>query len=224
MCYDWLSIKKLLMSDISKSPSQPNPATHIAIAIVLVVAAMTTAAFLATADLVPWTTLIFLAGTVGGVVNNFRRIQKLSSAKLKASTDMAERLVTIQIYVSPFVGGVFAMVLYVIFMAGLVQGSLFPAFSQSAQPSLSLTATADLTTNAAPTFRQPAVQPQPFTTFGDFAANSMPATYADMAKALVWAFIAGFSEGLVPNFISKITKDADLDSEVKDARETDGTE
>jgi hypothetical protein len=178
------------MSHEAQARPKSNPATHIAIAILLVVAAMTAAAFLAKFGKVPWTTLIFLAGTVGGVVNNFRRIQKLSQAKLRHSSAMAERLVTIQIYVSPFVGGVFAIVLYGIFMSGLVQGSLFPAF-QSAD--------------------------EPFATFDKFAALSMPGKNADMAKALVWAFIAGFSEGLVPNFISKITKDANQETAAKNA-------
>jgi hypothetical protein len=167
-------------SEQSKPRAQTNQSTHVAIAIVLVVACMTTAAFLAKFGLVPYETLIFVAGTVGGVVNSFRRIQGLIRAKAQPSA-MTARLVTIQIYVSPFVGGIFAFVLYLIFMGGFVQGSLFPVFA-SGQES--------------------------FKTFGDFAALSVPATYADVAKAIVWAFIAGFSEGLVPNFISKLAKDA----------------
>lgn len=167
-------------SQQSKLRTEPNQATHIAIAIILVVGAMTTTAFLATFGLVPYEALIFVSGTVGGVVNSFRRIQNLSTAKTHESSPMTERLVTIQIYVSPFVGGIFAFVLYTIFMAGLIQGSLFPEF----------------------------VEPAKYVSYKDFAASSIPATNADVAKAIVWAFIAGFSEGLVPNFISKITKDA----------------
>lgn len=173
------------VSDAAKSPPLLNPATHIAIAIGLVVTAMASAAFLAKAGLIPWTTLIFIAGTVGGVVNSFRRIQKLSMSHARKTNPMTGWLVTIQIYVSPFVGGVFAIVLYLVFMSGLVKGALFPEF-QSAN--------------------------ETFTTFRAFAALTMPAQNADMAKAVVWAFIAGFSEGLVPNFISKITKEANQDS------------
>ena len=182
-------IKILSVSEEAKSRSPPNPAKHIAIAIVLVVAAMTSAAFLAKAGLVPWTTLFFIAGTVGGVVNSFRRIQKLSLVQTKKHSQMTGWLVTIQIYVSPFVGGVFAIVLYLIFMSGLVNGALFPAFQSADQKS--------------------------FTTFRDFAALSMPATNADMAKAIVWSFIAGFSEGLVPNFISKITKESSQNTDAR---------
>jgi len=93
-------------------------------------------------------------------------------------------MVTIQIYVSPFIGGVFATVLYGIFIGGLIQGSLFPEFSADKQA---------------------------FKGFKEFAINAVPNSNADMAKAIVWAFIAGFSEGFVPNFISKLTKEAEAD-------------
>ena len=168
-------------SQQTKPRTQPNQATHVAIAIILVVAAMTSSAFLAKFGLVPYELLIFVSGTVGGAVNSFRRIQKLTTAKAQESSAMTGRLVTIQIYLSPFVGGVFAFVLYLIFMAGFVQGSFFPDFANGEET---------------------------FGTFRDFARCSIPATNADVAKAIVWAFIAGFSEGLVPNFISKIAKDA----------------
>lgn len=178
------------MTHAKEIRSPANQASHIALAILLVVTAMTTAAFLAREGRVPWTSLIFIAGTVGGVVNNFRRIQKLSLARVQTTTPMSERLVTIQIYVSPFVGGVFAIVLYGLFMSGLVRGDLFPTFQSVAEP---------------------------FQGFRAFAALAMPETNGDMAKALVWAFIAGFSEGLVPNFISKVTQDAEQTNEGRHA-------
>jgi hypothetical protein len=188
----------LIVSDEAKSRPLLNPATHIAIAIGLVITAMTSAGFLAKYGLIPWTTLIFIAGTVGGVVNSFRRIQKLSLGQIRKQNPMARPLVTIQIYVSPFVGGVFAIILYLIFMSGLIKGSLFPAF-QSAD--------------------------EPFSTFRGFAALTMPETHADMAKAIVWGFIAGFSEGLVPNFISKIARETSqgVDAQESGPGESSGT-
>jgi hypothetical protein len=73
-------------SQQSKLRTDPNQATHIAIAIILVVGAVTTTAFLATFGLVPYEALIFVSGTVGGVVNSFRRIQNLSTAKTHESS------------------------------------------------------------------------------------------------------------------------------------------
>jgi len=177
------------MNMTDRAQTQPNQATHVAIAIIMVVVAMTTSAILAKLGLIPYETLIFVSGTVGGAANSFRRIQNLSTTKTEPSDVMTERLVTIQIYLSPFVGGVFAFVLYTIFMAGFVQGALFPVFASGKEA---------------------------YKTFSDFASLTIPATNADVAKAIVWSFIAGFSEGLVPNFISKIAKDADQNKKPDD--------
>lgn len=165
----------------TKFCTQPNQATHVAIVIILVVVAMTTTALFATFGWIPYEALIFVSGTVGGALNSFRQLQNLTMDKVERSGATTERLITIQIYLSPFVGGVFAFVLYTIFMAGFVQGSLFPVFASGEQA---------------------------YTNYSNFATQNIPATNSDVAKAIVWAFIAGFSEGLVPNFISKIAKDA----------------
>ncbi|WP_143735888.1 hypothetical protein [Methyloprofundus sedimenti] len=174
------------MNKTDHTQTGPNQATHVAIAIIMVVVAMTASAILAMLGLIPFETLIFVSGTVGGAVNSFRRIQIISTAKSETEDAMTKRLVTIQIYLSPFVGGVFAFVLYLIFMAGFVQGSLFPIFASGEEG---------------------------FTTFSDFAKLSIPDENVDVAKAIVWSFIAGFSEGLVPNFISKIAKEADQNNQ-----------
>lgn len=164
-----------------KAHPPTNQANHIAIALVLVVGAMTSAAFLAKFGIIPYEAMIFVSGTVGGVVNSFQRIQRLATSGVQNYDPVTQRLIITQIYVSPFVGGIFAFVLYIIFMADFVQGPFFPAFESGAQP---------------------------YTSFSDFAMLFVPKTNADVAKAIIWAFIAGFSEGLVPNFISKITNDS----------------
>lgn len=175
-------------SDSRPDKAQPptNEANHIAIALVLVVSAMTSAAFLAKFGVLPYETMIFVSGTVGGVVNSFQRIQRLATSGVQRYDPVTQRLIITQIYVSPFVGGIFAFVLYIIFMADFLQGPFFPAFESGEQP---------------------------YSSFSDFAMLFVPKTNADVAKAIIWAFIAGFSEGLVPNFISKITHDSTPDGE-----------
>ena len=158
-----------------------NQATHIAITIIAVVLCMTVAAYLAIYGKGPLALLIFMAGTVGGVVNNFRRMQKVSLNPDIDANMTAMRLVTIQIYVSPITGGIFAFVLYTIFMTGFLQGTFFPAFQCGDEF---------------------------YTNYKDFASSMEPTTHADVAKAILWAFIAGFSEGFVPNFIDKLTQKA----------------
>jgi hypothetical protein len=77
------------------------------------------------------------------------------------------------------VGVVGAMVVYFFLQSGLVSGSVFPKFTQ-------------LTMNAI--------------SFSDAGADKWPAKLilpsADLALLIMWSFIAGFSESLVPNVLS----------------------
>ena len=127
------------------------------------------------------TVVICLGGAVGGVANNFRRLQKLPLHDWETLDSTTRWLMTLQIYVSPLIGALFAFVLYGIFAAEMLQGSLFPTFAPD--------------------------QPE-YSTLSEFANKLLPATNTDASKALVWAFIAGFAEGFVPNFIDKVAKEA----------------
>ncbi len=100
------------------------------------------------------------------------------------------------VVVSPLIGALFALVLYIAFVSEILQGSLFPKFT-----------------------------PVPYTGLSTFIENAVPMNTADAAKALFWSFVAGFAEGFVPNFIDKVAREAtDDDSERqidKVAREAD---
>lgn len=124
--------------------------------------------------------LVFIAGAVGGIASNYRRLQRLFAVQDPSATERtSQRLVTYQVYLSPVVGGLFALLLYGVFMSGtLFQGGLAPEFACAASPYVDL----------------------------DGLAACAPTTHADVAKALVWAFAAGFIESLVPNFISTLTR------------------
>lgn len=71
----------------------------------------------------------------------------------------------------------FAVVLYLLFVAGIVTGPLFPAFQNSAAG---------------------------FENFASFVQDVQPARNADVAKCLVWGFLAGYSERFVPNILDRI--------------------
>ena len=167
-------------------------AIHITVTVAVIVLGMTAATLLATQLTDPPTfaleLIIFLAGTVGGVANNYRRLLGVPLGVLKDEDPTTKQLITFQIYVSPIVGGVFAIVLYLLFMSNILQGNLFPAFNNMENV---------------------------YDTFQNFAHGANPATNQDAAKAIVWAFIAGFSEGLVPNFIDKIVKETAGKDEAK---------
>ena len=160
-------------------------AIHITITVTLIVLGMTAATLLATQLKDPPSfaleMIIFLAGTVGGVANNYRRLLGIPLGVLADENPITKQLITFQIYVSPVVGGIFSIVLYLLFMSNILQGTLFPAFSTVMQTG--------------------------YESFKLFAHGANPATNQDVARAIVWAFIAGFSEGLVPNFIDKIAQE-----------------
>ena len=71
---------------------------------------------------------VAFAGMIGGFISTLRRIQ---TTKLDWNSDLS--LIELEkgqgsIYISPFLGAVFAIVLYVLFASGLLKGALFPNF------------------------------------------------------------------------------------------------
>lgn len=84
-----------------------------------------------------------------GATNSFQRIQKLSEKDDWEKNGMTAQLIVIQIYVSLFVGGVLAIVLYGIFASGFIQCPLFPEIGHYITPS--------------------EIKPKKFSTFKDFA-------------------------------------------------------
>jgi hypothetical protein len=179
--------------DTTRSPERPvgavaRQARHlVVVTLVTAVAALVALVALANAPSLRGLSigyLVFLAGAGGGVAANYRRLQRLLAQTTTTTDDDDRRLVTYQVYLSPVIGGVFALLLYGIFMSGtLVQGGLAPEFACAQRAYVDL----------------------------DGLAACAPTTHADVAKALVWSFAAGFVEMLVPNFISTLTRSVDHD-------------
>lgn len=87
----------------------------------------------------------------------------------------------LQIYISPVVAGLLGWVSYAFFITGMLQGPMFPGFT-GAQAS--------------------------YTNLGSIFQIT-PATSLDAAKALLWAFVAGFSEKLIPNILDRLASQMD---------------
>jgi hypothetical protein len=87
------------------------------------------------------------------------------------------------------VSTVFALFLYVAFMSEIVSGPIFPHFQN--------------------------VKDIPYENLIDFMKHCIPATNADTARMLVWAFIAGYIEKFVPNLIQDIQKEKTLPKDQK---------
>lgn len=123
----------------------------------------------------------FLCGIIGGFVSIQQRIKSVSDEELSLLTNS-----WFQILLIPVFGGVFALVLYTLFLSEIISGSLFPVFYIPKPPN-SVPDTAFMI---------------------EFFTKSYPQTGQDFAKFLFWSFVAGFSERFVPQVISSVTSKA----------------
>lgn len=133
----------------------------------------------------------FGCGLVGGFVSIQQRLKKVGNEELELLSCSWFQILLIPVY-----GGVFALVLYIGLLGGIVEGPLFPSFS-------------------IPAFTEP------FPTRDDiqnFFMSTYPSSGSDTAKLLFWSFIAGFSERFVPQILDR-TQQRDSDRRTKEAEE-----
>jgi len=144
------------------------------------------------ASCVPMTPLEFVA--VAGLFGGFVSVQ----SRLQSSTDIDPFFRRLElssgwgsiILISPLVGIVFAIVLYMIFVAGIVSGGpIFPTF---------------LGPIAAKHAAGVAETPGWVASFNAFIVGSAPKDPSDWAKLAVWCFIAGFAERFVPDVLTRL--------------------
>lgn len=122
--------------------------------------------------------IVFGCGIVGGFVSIQQRIRKIDTEEL---TYLSQSWATI--LVIPIFGGVFALVLYVLFLAGIVQGHLFPSF-----------------------YVPPFGEPPTTDDVARFLSTTYPKTGSDLAKLMFWSFVAGFSERFVPQIVQSVSE------------------
>lgn len=125
--------------------------------------------------------LVLMAGSTGAVINNYYRLAKLSTVDQAVFDQADHHVFTMQLYVSVLVSAVLGIIMYGLCLSGLIAGDLFPAFKG---------VEAD------------------YTNVTELMRNVSPAGNIDAAKAVVWAFIAGFSEKLIPNMIDRMADKA----------------
>lgn len=128
--------------------------------------------------------VIFL-GAMGGLVSMQQRFQSASDEgdPIQNVSELAHGWFSL--FLAPLSGAVFAAVIFLCFIGGLLEGELFPEINFPTQDRLSI---------------------------AGFLRTAGPAAGGEYAKLMVWAFIAGFAERLVPDTLSRfVAKKAEGD-------------
>jgi hypothetical protein len=167
---------------------------------------------------------VAFAGIVGGCVSMLQRIQSAPSEgdalfNLAALTNGWRGL-----SLSPLYGGIFASLLFILFAAGLLQGSAFPKVetSISAEDTTRVQTAAPVGSTAAPATTTSGEQPSASSSpalvansnvapqqagvlkIKDFLKYTGPKDGASFALLMIWSFIAGFAERLVPDTLNRL--------------------
>lgn len=135
--------------------------------------------------------VVAAGGALGGFVSALRRLyafQRVFPENFFRSMRRINLYLIVYSMIPSLVGAIGAVVLYMVFASGLVKGDLFPAF-ELAQ-----------------------IDPKR-DEFQNFISNWQPAAAIDYAKALVWSFIAGFSERFVPDLLDRFASSQRQDSD-----------
>ena len=159
---------------------------------------------------------VALAGIVGGCVSMLQRIQSAPTEgdalfNLAALTN-GWRGVSL----SPLYGAIFASLLFVLFAAGILEGSVFPKIetvgsAETAAAVAPIAAASTTTGDATPAAPTPTATPTPNETqrtgvlqIKDFLKETGPKDGVSFALLLIWSFIAGFAERLVPDTLNRL--------------------
>jgi hypothetical protein len=122
--------------------------------------------------------IVFAAGLLGGFVSIQQRLPKIMEDELKVLSQS-----WICITLIPINGGIFALVLMIMFIGSIIQGTLFPYY--------------------------PNVEIHDFATFKQWITSTYPIDGTNVAKLLFWSFAAGFCERFVPQLIIKEVEKTD---------------
>jgi hypothetical protein len=115
--------------------------------------------------------LVFLIGNIGGYVSVHRGLADLKDAEVVELVASWWSIVA-----PPFIGGVLALALYLLFLSNILAGDLFPRFEPD--------------TNA----------PQGLESMVAHHAVAL----TDYAKLLFWSFVAGFNQKYVVDIIESV--------------------
>lgn len=116
---------------------------------------------------------IVFAGILGGIISLQKRLPNLAMSDLLLLRNSYPYLL-----LAPLVGGFLATMLYILFLAGLLSGDLFPSFVPDEGVNTEIHGMASI-----------------FMAHGE--------SYTDYGKLFFWCFLAGYSESFVTNIIGQ---------------------
>lgn len=122
---------------------------------------------------------VVVLGVMGGYTSCLRRVSALVGGTDPIAAIQALSASRSSMVAAPILGVIFSLLLLLCFQGGLVNGALFP----------------NLEVMPATTLETPFLQ---------FLFGTVRASNQDFAKLLVWSFIAGFSERLMPDMIDRL--------------------
>ncbi|MCP8689628.1 hypothetical protein [Marinobacterium sedimentorum] len=132
--------------------------------------------------------VVILSGVLGSFVSALNRIY--SSKDIFPITSYSVFLSGNSMYLIAYssipalVGAISSTILYVVFASEIIVGSFFPGFSCKL-------ANTDCSE------------------FQEFLTSWSPRDAQDYAKAIVWGFVAGFSERFVPDILNRVASNSD---------------
>lgn len=151
--------------------------------------------YLSTDNSPPLLLLVMLAGMLGAYFSALTRLYRVDEAGAALITPTVKALggwyMAMYSAVPPIVGAIAAVVLYLLFVSELVQSDLFPSIECIAGKSCK--------------------------SISELMKNYWPVEPSDYGKALVWSFVAGFSERFVPDLLQSLVKKEETKGKAKAA-------
>lgn len=164
---------------------------------------------------VPTILVVVLTGVIGGCVSMLQRIQSAP-----AEGDAIFNLASLTngwkgMSLSPLYGAIFAVIFYMLFASGVVKGVVFPTIQtpetfvpkqqeQQQQQAAPVTQQEQAATSGAASVERP---PSIFWTFTD---GTYPTSGTAYALLIIWSFLAGFLERLVPDALNRLATKTQL--------------
>ncbi len=175
--------------------------------------------------------VIVIAGLVGGAVSSIQRIQSANLASSRALALARHSSLNLGVVISPLLGGIFAIVLALMLMSKTVTpGAVVPKVEMGPatnSPATIITSPTNTQSTTSATNLNPLVKrdekappntvagagrtetknqpPQGFI-YQFFSVSAIFAGGTDLALFMIWMFLAGFSERLVPDLLSKVAE------------------